>query len=219
MQIFPKFAGMDEKQVAGKKTNEELAEELYARGWSVSDHYISEDFRKQLLKEQQELLYHGQFRHAGIGNGESFAIKPEIRSDKVLWLDENQLTPLQQKYWNSLDQLRTAINQRCFLGLRSFESHFAMYPPGSFYLRHLDRFQSVSYRIVSVILYLNDSWDESKGGALRLYFTGQNGLEQYQDIFPIGGRLVVFLSGEMLHEVLPTKSTRISITGWFKDEF
>ncbi|WP_439484032.1 2OG-Fe(II) oxygenase [Cyclobacterium plantarum] len=205
------------KQGKTKKKNELLADELYTKGWTVMDQYISEEFRIQLLKEQRELLYHGQFRHAGVGNGDTFAIKPEIRSDKVLWLDENQLTPLQQIYWNELDQLRIAINHRCFLGLRSFEAHFAMYPPGSFYLRHLDRFQSVNYRIVSVILYLNDTWDESEGGALRLYFTGSNGLEEHTDIFPIGGRLVVFLSGEIHHEVLPTKATRISLTGWYKD--
>ncbi|SHN12321.1 SM-20-related protein [Cyclobacterium lianum] len=196
-----------------------LAEELYEKGWSVVDGYIADTFRKQLLKEQRELLQHGQFRHAGVGNGQNFAIKPEIRSDKVLWLDESELTPLQQKYWDTMEQLRADINQRCFLGLRAFESHFAMYPPGSFYLRHLDRFQNVQYRIVSVILYLNDDWSENDGGALRLYFTGSTGLEEYTDIFPLGGRLVVFLSGEILHEVLPTKKTRISITGWFKDEY
>jgi SM-20-related protein len=37
------------------------------------------------------------------------------------------------------------------------------------------------------------------------------------DIFPEGGKLVVFLSGESPHEVLPTNKERISITGWFKD--
>ncbi|WP_339902915.1 2OG-Fe(II) oxygenase [uncultured Cyclobacterium sp.] len=200
-----------------EKKNKIIVEDLYDKGWCVLDNYIPEEFRKELLKEQRELLMHGQFRLAGIGKGESFAIKPEIRSDKVLWMDESLLTPLQEVYWNKMEKLRTAINQRCYLGLKSFEAHFAMYPQGSFYLRHLDQFQSVSYRIVSVVLYLNETWDESDGGELRMYYTRPDGIEDFQDFLPLGGRVVVFLSGEVPHEVLPTNKERISITGWMKD--
>ena len=200
-----------------EKNNDIIVEDLYNKGWCVLDHYISEDFRKELLHEQKELLKHGQFRLAGIGSGDTFAIKPEIRSDKVLWMDENLLTPLQEVYWDKMNGLRSAINRRCYLGLKSYEAHFAMYPQGSYYLRHLDRFQTVSYRIVSVVLYLNDSWEESDGGALRMYFTRPDGIEEYEDFLPLGGRLVAFLSGEIPHEVLPTNKERISITGWMKD--
>lgn len=208
---------MQYNSLSDSRTNEQIAQELYQNGWSITDKYISENFRKELLEEQQDLMYHGQFRHAGVGKGESFSIQPEIRSDKVMWMDEGQLTLLQQVYWNSLESLRLAINQHCYLGLRSFEAHFAMYPPGSFYLRHLDQFQSVSYRKVTVILYLNEQWEASDEGTLRMYFTAENGVETYRDVLPVGGRLVTFLSGEIPHEVLPTKKERISITGWFKD--
>lgn len=200
-----------------EKKNKIIVEDLYDKGWCVLDNYIPEEFKKELLKEQRELLMHGQFRLAGIGKGETFAIKPEIRSDKVLWMDENLLTPLQEVYWDKMERLRSAINQRCFLGLKSFEAHFAMYPQGSFYLRHLDQFQSVSYRIVSIVLYLNDTWEESDGGELRMFYTRPDGIEDYKDFLPLGGRIVVFLSGEVPHEVLPTNKERISITGWMKD--
>ena len=200
-----------------QEKNERIAADLYEKGWSLSDQYLTEAFRKELLEEQRDLLNHGQFRHAGVGSGDSFAIKPEIRSDKVLWMDEQQLTPLQQRYWGLMAGLQTAINQRCYLGLRSFEAHFAMYPPGSFYLRHLDQFQSVHYRKVTVILYLNETWEESDEGALRMYFPAENGSEEHQDVLPLGARLVVFLSGEIPHEVLVTNKERISITGWFRD--
>jgi SM-20-related protein len=197
--------------------NSQIVSDLYEKGWSVIDHYIPEFFRAALLEEQRDILRHGQFRHAGIGTGESFAIKPEIRSDKVFWMERDQLTTLQQAYWDMMDQLRQEINQRCFLGLRSFESHFAMYPPGSFYVRHLDQFQAVAYRVVTVILYLNDTWADENGGELRMYFQTGSGEETHVDISPEGGKLVVFLSGEIPHEVLPTNKERVSITGWFKD--
>ena len=35
------------------------------------------------------------------------------------------------------------LNRDLFLGLEDFESHFAMYPPGAFYLKHVDRFRDV----------------------------------------------------------------------------
>ncbi|WP_114750888.1 2OG-Fe(II) oxygenase [Pleomorphovibrio marinus] len=199
------------------KKNQIIAEGLYEKGWIIMDDYINEEFRDSLLKEQQDILRHGQFRHAGIGKGDSFAIKPEIRSDKVFWMEEGELSPMQESFWKKMEALREKINQRCFLGLRSFESHFAMYPPGSFYLRHLDQFQSVAYRMVTVILYLNHGWKEEDGGALRIYFPDENGIEKGLDIYPVGGRLVCFLSGEIPHEVMTTKKERISITGWFRN--
>ncbi|AWW29823.1 2OG-Fe(II) oxygenase [Echinicola strongylocentroti] len=197
--------------------NQAIANALYEQGWCVIDGFISEDFRRELLQEQQDILAHGQFRHAGIGKGDAFKIQPEIRSDKVSWMDHTVLTPLQSQYWAKIEAIRGAINQRCFLGLRSFEAHFAMYPPGSFYLRHLDQFQHVKYRVVTTILYLNDTWTREDGGALRMYLPGSGEVEEKMDVFPVGGRMVVFLSGEIPHEVLPTKKERISITGWLRD--
>ncbi|EON76090.1 oxidoreductase, 2OG-Fe(II) oxygenase family [Lunatimonas lonarensis] len=197
--------------------NEAIAQAVYEQGWVVVDDYLPEVLRSQLLGEQQELLSEGSFRHAGIGKGESFTIKPEIRSDRVLWMDERALSPVQERYWSLMERLRQAINRRCFLGLRSFECHFAVYPPGSFYKRHLDQFQAVKYRVVTVILYLNEEWEESFGGELRMYLPSSDKEERLVDVLPKGGRLVVFLSGEIPHEVLPTTQDRASITGWFRD--
>lgn len=208
---------MSHQQPNFTESNEAIAQALYEQGWVVIDEYITEDLREALLSEQQELLCHGSFRQAGIGKGDSFAIRPEIRSDMVLWMDEARLSPAQGSYWGLMDELRQAINRRCFLGLRSFEGHFAVYPPGTFYKRHLDQFQGVKYRIVTVILYLNDHWEEAYGGALRVYLSTDGEGESYVDISPKGRRLVAFLSGEITHEVLPTSHDRASITGWFKD--
>ncbi|MEX0883140.1 MAG: 2OG-Fe(II) oxygenase, partial [Cyclobacteriaceae bacterium] len=117
--------------------NDQVVSDLHDKGWAVINDYFPNDFVVKLLREQKELMHHGQYRLAGVGNGENFAIKPEIRSDKVFWLDKDLLTPLQINYWEIMEELRKAINRRCYLGLKSFEAHFAMYPPGSFYLRHL----------------------------------------------------------------------------------
>lgn len=194
-----------------------ISSEIYQNSYVIVDDFVDSGFRKALLKEQTELLEKGIFRNAAVGKGDQKQVRTEIRSDEVLWMDSDNLSPLQASYWERIDQIRQVLNQRCFLGLRSFEGHFARYPIGSFYKRHLDQFHAVPHRVVTVILYLNDSWSNEDEGALRMYFPQEDGTEHVQDVLPLGGRLVVFLSGEIPHEVLPTKKERISITGWLRN--
>ncbi len=194
-----------------------ISSEIYQNSYVIVDDFINEDFRKALLDEQINLVNQGKFRHAAVGKGGQKQVRTEIRSDEVLWIDADDLSPLQAAYWDKIDEIRQALNRRCFLGLKSFEGHFARYPIGSFYKRHLDQFQAVPHRVVTVILYLNDSWTPEDEGALRMYFPQGDGTERIEDVLPIGGRLVVFLSGEIPHEVLPTKKERISITGWLRN--
>lgn len=196
---------------------ERIASEIYEKSYVVVDDLVDEIFRKALLDEQTDLLESGRFRKAAIGTGENKQVRPEIRSDEVLWLEPDSLSPLQSAYFDLVDQIRLTLNRRCFLGLKSFEAHFARYPIGSFYKRHLDQFQQVPYRIVTVIIYLNDSWTETDEGALRMYIPNEDGIETIQDFLPLPGRMVVFLSAEIPHEVLPTNKERNSITGWLRN--
>lgn len=194
-----------------------ISAEIYQNSYVIIDNFVDEEFRKALLKEQIELLEKGMFRHAAVGKGGQKQVRTEIRSDEVLWMDQESLSPLQAAYWEKVEQIRQVLNQRCFLGLRSFEGHFARYPIGSFYKKHLDQFHAVPHRVVTVIVYLNDSWSAEDEGALRMYFPQEDGSELFEDVLPLGGRLVVFLSAEIPHEVLPTKKERISITGWLRN--
>ena len=194
-----------------------ISQEIYSNSYVVVDNFVDEGFRKALLKEQTDLLNQGQFKKAAVGKGDQKQVRAEIRSDEVLWMDPTALSPLQAIFWEKVEELKQALNRRCFLGLKSFEGHFARYPIGSFYKRHLDQFHAVPHRIVTVILYLNESWTEADGGQLRMYFPQEDGSERVEDVLPLGGRLVVFLSEEIPHEVLPTQKERISITGWLRN--
>lgn len=189
---------------------------IYENSYAVIDDFVDEIFRKALFDELTDLLESGKFRKAAIGTGDQKQVKPEIRSDEVLWMEPGNLSLLQAEYWNRVEEIKLALNRRCFLGLQSFEAHFARYPIGSFYKRHLDQFQQVPYRAVTVILYVNDLWTAQDEGALRMYLPQGDGEEHQLDILPLPGRLVVFLSGEIPHEVLPTKKERNSITGWLR---
>ena len=194
-----------------------ISQEIYQNSYAVVDDFVDESFRQALLREQTDLLNKGQFKKAAVGKGDQKQVRAEIRSDEVLWMDPSALSPLQAIFWEKIAELQQVLNRRCFLGLKSFEGHFARYPIGSFYKRHLDQFHAVPHRIVTVILYLNESWTEADGGQLRMYFPQEDGSESIEDVLPLGGRLVVFLSEEIPHEVLPTQKERISITGWLRN--
>jgi SM-20-related protein len=193
-----------------------IADDLLHQGWSVVPDFIPRELLGQLHGECRDDWRRGEFRLAGIGRGESFEIKPEIRNDRVRWLAPvAEASAAQQDYLRRLEQLRLALNRNLQLGLFNFEGHMAVYPPGSFYTKHLDQFRGIGLRTVTAILYLNEAWQPSDGGQLRIYTDAEDG-GVCQDILPLGGQLVVFLSAEFMHEVLPATRDRMSITGWFK---
>jgi len=188
-------------------------------GWCVVPGFLETPLWQAMAAEALEMHAQGGFRQAGIGRKQGFMVRPEIRNDRVLWLDPASPTQLQSDYLVRMELLRQRINRELQLGLFGFESHYALYPAGSFYRRHLDRFRGADHRTVSCILYLNDDWQPGDGGALRVYLplTGTSAvpLETHVDLLPEGGSLVVFLSAGFEHEVLPATRGRLSITGWF----
>lgn len=155
----------------------------------------------------------GAFRAAGIGRGDNFRLRPDIRGDRVLWVDERALPGAGRLFGELLEPLRRAINAATYLGLYEFEGHYAVYPPASFYRRHVDQFAGAAARRVSLVLYLNADWQEADGGLLRLY-PGDG--SRPVDVLPEAGTLALFMSHTLPHEVLPTVRTRYSFTGWFR---
>jgi SM-20-related protein len=116
-------------------------------------------------------------------------------------------------YLDKISAVIEQLNYNFYLGIRDYECHFAHYPPGTFYKRHVDRHKNGSPRRVSSVLYLNSNWQPCDGGELVIYNTGG----AVNRIEPIEGTLVIFLS-ELEHEVLLTSRDRMSITGWMLNE-
>jgi SM-20-related protein len=192
---------------------ETIADEVAAQGYAVACQFLCAAEVSALAQDLRSLEQSGEMREAGIGKDAE--ISNAMRGDFIHWLNETAVTPAQQIYLQRLEHLRLALNQTLYLGLFEFEGHFASYPSGAFYRKHLDQFQHDSQRALSCILYLNDSWQEEDGGQLRIYL-GDQGESPYLDIQPEGGTLVTFLSSRFWHEVLPANRERLSITGWFR---
>ena len=147
---------------------------------------------------------------AATGRGADRALQPALRGDRTLWLDDPRCGDQARAFLAQLDALRIALNERLFLGLAEVEAHYARYAPGAGYARHRDRFRDSDARVVSLVAYLNDVWNDSDGGALRLHFD-----HGAIDIPPLGGTAVCFRS-ELEHEVLPALRERLSIAAWFR---
>jgi len=193
-----------------------ITEDLAGPGYTIIDRFLPAAEITTLADEAQSMQRQGEFRLAQVGSGTQQEQHPEIRNDRIHWLTPGSLSPAQQHYFDLIEALRLHLNRRLFLGLFEFEGFMAIYPPGSFYQKHWDRFEGMPHRMVTAILYLNESWQQSDGGILRLYLKGEEDGSSFLDIEPIGGRLVLFLSGRFPHEVMPANRDRLSLTGWLR---
>jgi len=185
---------------------------LAGPGWCVAPGFLSAEETGALRGACRQAFADGGFHAAGVGQGKA-AVRSEIRGDHILWVDESRADPALQAALARLEALRQAVNQALFLGLFDVELHFAVYPPGSGYQRHLDRFRDDDRRTLTVILYLNEDWNRADGGLLR-FWPEADGAPL--EIVPAGGALVAFLSERFWHEVLPARRERLSLTGWFR---
>lgn len=190
---------------------ETVADGLAEHGYAVADQFLSQPEIEEILKAG-DFQSSSDFKKAGIGNKQSLQIQEAIRGDYIKWLDKIDSPEAIQVYLKRLQELVRYLNQALFLSLKDVEVHMTVYPEGSFYKRHLDQFKKDDHRKLSVILYLNRDWKEEQGGQLRMYLA-----DRTKDFLPMAGRLVIFRSDEIEHEVLPATRERLSITGWILD--
>jgi SM-20-related protein len=185
--------------------------DLSAAGISIRDEFIVPWQVRSLLDCAQTRHAQGEFAAARIGNDASRQQRADIRGDFTCWLRE-PLYPVERQLLEELERLRLELNREAYLGLFELELHYAWYPPGSGYARHLDQPRGATERRVSLALYLNAEWQPLAGGVLRI-FGADDG---FRDIEPIAGRLVCFLTEGREHAVLPARCDRWSISGWFR---
>mmetsp|Transcript_18540 Transcript_18540/g.40571 ORF Transcript_18540/g.40571 Transcript_18540/m.40571 type:complete len:299 (-) Transcript_18540:314-1210(-) len=133
-------------------------------------------------------------------------------------------------------QLNSTLNLRLLVQPQAMVS---CYPgEGTYYKPHRDNEDHVGchwcslrgsyvvtgnpWRQVTAVLYANPpDWDSTvDGGCLRCYTGSQleddtgTTSQQTRDVQPIGGRIVLFWSAHMVHEVLPAYRERYALTLW-----
>lgn len=188
-----------------------IAADLSSNGISIRDRFVSDAEVEELRECMSVRESRGEFAAARIGGAGVQQRRESIRGDFTCWLRE-PLLPAERLLLQKIEELRLELNREAFLGLFELELHYAKYPAGSAYARHVDQPLGNSQRRLSLVLYLNPEWQCTDGGALRLY-GGKGG---FIDIEPLAGRLVCFLTLSREHEVLQARRDRSSISGWFR---
>jgi SM-20-related protein len=188
-----------------------IGAQLRADGLAVQDQFLEPSQVRALVECAHLRHARGDFRAARIGNDRNLQRREEIRGDATCWMSA-PLLPAEDSLLDRLERLRLELNREALLGLFELEAHYAWYPPGAGYARHVDQPHGRAQRQVSLVLYLNEAWLPSAGGELRIF--DETGC--HRDIEPIAGRLVCFLTPGREHAVLPTRQDRLSISGWFR---
>jgi SM-20-related protein len=179
----------------------------------ISEHFLSDDLANHLKKNLLDLNAGSLLLAAGIGNSEKLSFNGKIRSDAIYWLDKKNENVFENEFFDKIDAFIIYLNESCYAGITGYEFHYSLYEKGDFYLKHLDQFKNNPSRKYSMISYLNSNWVESDGGELMIHQENSN-----QKISPTQGKTVFFKSNELVHEVLVTQNTRMSITGWLKSD-
>ncbi|WP_140208888.1 2OG-Fe(II) oxygenase, partial [Vibrio parahaemolyticus] len=179
---------------------------------ATDGYYIWDDFLSEEEVTQLRDCIPDNWKKARIGRNDDVTRIESIRSDKIQWLKPAMGQPI-ANYLSKMEEIRQEVNRHFFLGLFEYEAHFAKYEKGDFYQKHLDCFKGNENRRLTTVFYMNESWSEEDAGELVVYDLND---KEIATIPPRGGRLLVFLSEQFPHEVLPTNAERFSIAGWFR---
>lgn len=182
---------------------------LAANGWCVLANLLPSGDTRALASECRTLHDTHQLRPAATGARRALTA---LRGDSTRWFAPDALSAPQQAFADRIEALRIALSRALMLGLVDSESHYAVYPPGAGYARHLDCLRNDDGRVVSAVFYLNDGWQPADGGALRLHLPDRS----HRDIYPQAGTLLLFLSAQFEHEVLPATRQRMSVACWMR---
>ncbi len=177
----------------------------------IAEHFLSDTLASHLKSNLLELHAKNHMHAAGTGNTGNIVHDKKTRGDSIYWLDREHNDIHENHFLDQMDAFVSHLNMHCYAGIRSYEFHYTIYQKGSFYKKHVDQFQNDSNRAFSIVSYLNTNWKQADGGQLCIHHSTNEQL-----ITPTNGKTVFFKSDEIEHEVLPTNTDRLSITGWLK---
>lgn len=192
-----------------------LIEAVADPGYGVFPDFLTAEVQQGLIQLMAHKVAADSLVRAGVGAGAR--VRSEIRSDSIFWLEADDPAPMAVRWLAGMDTLCGQFRRALFLPLWTYEGHLARYPRAGFYKVHLDQHAQTMARQISVIAYLNEDWEDSDGGELRIFTDVEKGVEgPFLEVLPRAGTVVIFRSGEFWHEVQPAKRERLSLTGWLR---
>ncbi|HEY0894044.1 MAG TPA: 2OG-Fe(II) oxygenase, partial [Cellvibrio sp.] len=113
---------------------DQIADALAGPGFILLDQPLPPSLIQGLIDNLQ--AQQAALAPAGVGRQGDYQRNQDIRGDAIQWLEPGN--PAVTEFLSWMDKLRLGINQRLFLGLFDYESHYAVYAPGAFYQKHRD---------------------------------------------------------------------------------
>lgn len=89
---------------------------------------------------------------------------------------------------------------------KGYEAHFDDVPPDD---------EKTNVRRMTAIVYCNSDWKQEDGGEIRIWTQDHEGC-RILDVEPLAGRILIFLSGCVRHEVRPCYAARCALTCWLR---
>eukprot|EP00930_Biecheleria_cincta_P001849 TRINITY_DN102941_c0_g1_i1.p1 TRINITY_DN102941_c0_g1~~TRINITY_DN102941_c0_g1_i1.p1 ORF type:complete len:636 (-),score=74.90 TRINITY_DN102941_c0_g1_i1:58-1965(-) len=211
---------------------------LINHGWVVLDGVLESDLVAAAVSELRDLQVNGNLiASTDPCNRGAKAISLNFASNESRAhsrLCYPSLYEISRRLCGLPDVLSRCDSTGRLLALRTNASTMvSVYEPGIAYRPHLDSYGGRdSLRMVTCLAYLNDTdFSEADGGAIRLYkdlasantstppaFASPHASQEpdgpREDIAPISGRVLLFLSREVWHAVLPARRDRYAMTLW-----
>lgn len=156
----------------------------------------------------------GELAPAGVGAGRQRDLA--IRADHTRFADDGDPLWAEPVAW--FDTLGQTLGGELRIALPAFSLQIAAFPPGAGYVRHVDTIRGDPSRRLTATLYLDRSWQPEDGGALRVVEEEEEEGGVERDVAPLGGRMVLFRSDAVAHEVRPARRLRCALTAWFGSE-
>src|SRR5215216_381600 len=108
-----------------------IVDAVAERGFAITPGFLHHACVAELRTRAQALDGGAGFAPARIGRDRDAVMEPNVRGDRICWLDEGTAHPAEATLLRGLDALRKEFNRELQLGLTDFEAHYAIYPPGA----------------------------------------------------------------------------------------
>ena len=186
---------------------EQLMQKVDEQGWGILS--LPQSFCQSLLQRFNEVEFSGLLKKADVTKNDQ---PQEIRNDFTYWLDSQQ-SAAEGELFVLLQLLRDRIKNYFRIPLNDLECHFALYPAGHYYKKHVDQTATNNKRFFSFVIYLNSEWSATDGGQL-VGFDAETAKPLFT-LLPEAGKMVIFRS-DIPHEVEVCHKPRKSIAGWLR---
>ena len=195
--------------------------DLQARHFAVVPSFLTPTTVRAIRADMSGLKADGKFEEAGVGSGDSNRLAMNQRRCSTCHLYPDEAAAelcgagddvARQQLYDAIDSIRDSLSDFDDRPLVKTEGLYLDYPLGGFFKRHIDAAPpglglDQEWRRYSYLLYLNDV---QRGGELRLYTD-----DDFVEVQPRAGTLVVFRSDLVEHEALETRQPRVAVAGWF----